>query len=122
MQATSSGWELKLERGPDGLVIQVCYPHPDCCEEPPLAEEVWKLLERHFVYRLVLELGEIDLLNSYLLGQLIVLHKRIRDHGGLLRLAGLSSMNRDVLKVHGLCDRFPVYSNREDAVMPRQPR
>ncbi len=125
MQAIAPGWGLKVDRGPDGLWVKVEQPHPDCLDDPPLAEEIWSLLERHFVYRLVLELDELDLLTSCLLGQLVVLHKRIREHGGMLRLAGLSPQNQEVLRVHGLDRRFPIYGTREEAVMgacPRRPR
>jgi hypothetical protein len=125
MSVLTPGWELKVERGPDCLWVRVGRLHPDCLDDPPLADEVWALLERHFVYRLVLELDEIELVNSFLLGQLVVLHKRLRERGGMLRLSGLSRLNQEVLRVHGLDGRFAVYSSRADAVMggsPRRPR
>ncbi len=125
MPALAPAWQLRVDRGPDGLWIRVGQPHPDCVEAPPLADLIWSLLERHFVYRLVLELDELDLLNSALIGQLVLLHKRIGERGGMLRLSGLSAYNLQVLRLHGLDGRFPIYQSRVDAVMggyPCRPR
>jgi hypothetical protein len=133
MPTIAPGWEVKVDRGPGWLWAKVCHPDPDCSDAPPLADELWSLLERHFVNRLLIELDDVDLLNSYLLGQLILLQKRIRQNGGLLRLSGLSSLNQEVLRTHnqevlrthGLEGYLPVYSNLGDAVtgcFPRRPR
>ena len=117
MPGIAPGWELELDRGPDWLLVRLKSPEADASDTPPLAAELWSLLERHFVYRLVLELDEISLLQSYLLGQLVVLDKRVREHGGLMRLCGLSSFNQQVLRSHGLDVRFPTYGDVVEAVM-----
>lgn len=124
MLGIAPGWKLELDRGPGWLLVKLKGPDGDASETPPLADEIWSLLERHFVYRLVLELDEIDLLHSYLLGQLVLLDKRVREHDGIMRLCGLSSFNRQVLRTHGLNVRFPIYDDLEEAVMggSRKPR
>jgi anti-anti-sigma factor len=121
MPAIAPAWELKVDRGPGWLWAKVCHPVPDCSEAPPLADLLWSLLQRHFIYRLVIELDDLDLLSSYLLGQLILLQRRIRERGGLLRLSGVSPFNQEVLRTHGLQGYLPVYGNREEAVMGRVP-
>ncbi len=125
MLAIAPGWELKVDRGPDWLWVKIEHPEPYGVDTPPLAEEIWSQLERHFVYRLVLDMGDVEVIDSYLIGQLVMLDRRIREHGGLLRLAGLNPFNRDVLRTHGLDKRFPLYGTLTDAVMgacPRKPR
>jgi len=125
MPLIAPGWVLKVERGPGWLWVKVEHPDRLGSDSPPLAEQVWSLMERHFVCRLVLELDALDLLNSFLIGQLVVLDKRIGQRGGLMRLSGLSPSNRTVLRTHGLEGRFPVYGDLTDAVMgacPRRPR
>ena len=77
------------------------------------------LLQEHLSHRLVLELDQIDVLGSHLIGQLVLLHKWISEHDGVLRLCGLSTRNRRVLKRCHLEGRFPPYGNRMDAVMCR---
>ena len=117
MQAIAPGWELEVERGPGWLLVKLGCPDKDASDSPPLADELWSLLERHFVYRLVLEMDQIELLHSYLLGQLVLLQKRVRDHEGVMRVCGLSAFNQEVLQRHGLASRFPVYGDLEEAVM-----
>ena len=91
-----------------------------------MADGLWELLQRHFTYWLVLELDQIEVLNSYLIGQLVRLYKLIRAHDGVMRLCGLSAYNRRVLQISRLDDRFLPYRDRQEAVMgccrPRLPR
>ena len=113
------GWELAVERGPDWLFVRISNPDADGSESPPLAARLESLLQEHLSHRLVLELDQIDVLGSHLIGQLVLLHKRISEHDGVLRLCGLSPRNRRVLKRCHLDGRFPPYGNRMDAVMCR---
>jgi anti-anti-sigma regulatory factor len=125
MLAIAPGWELKVERGPEWLLVKVTNPDPDSHETPPLADQLWLLLERHFVYRMVLDLDEIGLLHGRLLSQLVLLQKRIHDREGMLRLIGISPDNQEVIEACGLSDRLLVYPCREDAIMghlPTKPR
>jgi len=126
MFAIAPGWELEVDRGPDWLLVRVKSTDGDAADAPPLAEAIWSLLRRHFTYRLVLELDEIDLLGSYLIGQLVQLYRSIREHDGVMRLCGLSPYNLQVLQTCRLDDRFLPYHDREEAVMgcsrPRHPR
>jgi anti-anti-sigma factor len=126
MLAIAPGCELDVERGPDWLLVRVAnldLAEPDV---PPLAERVWRVLQQHFTYRLVLELDQVCLLTSRLIGQLVQLHRRIEEHGGVMRLCGLSSQNCDVLHTCRLDDRLTAYEDRRAAVMgrerPLQPR
>jgi anti-anti-sigma factor len=122
MPAIAPGWDMKVDRGPGWIWAKVNRPDPDCSDSPPLADQLWSLLERHFTYRLLIELEDVNILNSFLLGQLILLQRRIRDRGGLMRLSGVSPFNQEVLRTHGLDGYLPVYSSFEDAVMGRIPR
>jgi len=118
------GWELTVMRGPDSLWVKVGNPEGPS-PESDLAEQLWSLLEQHFVYRLVLDLSEIESLDRKLLGHLLALQRRIRHHVGLMRLCGLSLANQRLVDSYGLNDRFPRYDDLEQAVMgswPRNPR
>jgi len=125
MLAIAPGWELKVERGPGCIWVRIEHQEPDCSDDPPLAEQVWALMERHFVSRLVLDLGGVDLLDGYLVGQLETLERQIGEHAGMIRLTGLSPCHQEALRCYGLEGRFPIYGNLNDAVMggcPRRPR
>jgi len=124
MPTTVPAWELTVDRGPDSLWVKVNNPEVPP-EAPPLAGYLWSLLERHFTYRLVLDLTEVRALDRKLLSELLRLQRRIRQHNGLMRACGLSPACQRVLRRHGLDGRFPCYGSLEDAVMgswPRNPR
>jgi hypothetical protein len=125
MPAIATGWELEVHRGPGWLLVKPSCPSEDLVEHAPLADQVWSLLECHFVYRLVLELDDVRIVDSHLIGQMLALHRRIRSRGGVMRVCGLSSFNQKVLRMHGLIDRFPAYGDLREAVMgsgPCKPR
>jgi anti-anti-sigma factor len=69
----------------------------------------------------VVELEDLTLLRSWLIGQLINLHKRVTAQGGTMRIAGLSDDNQEVLRMCRLEDRFPQYPSRANAVMGWRP-
>jgi anti-anti-sigma factor len=117
MVSVSEGWKLDVERGPDWLFVRLHNPPAIGQEGEPLAEQLWSLLEQHFMYRLVLELDDVQALRSSLIGQLVLLYKRIHQRGGMLRICGLGEAQRQALRSTRLDERFPCYKDREDAVM-----
>lgn len=113
-------WAMDIDRGPDWLFVKLVPPQGDHGEFA-LAEMIWQKLEQCFCYRVVLELDEIGYLRSWMIGELVRLHKRVSTHGGMLRLSGVSHEAETVLRICRLADRFPSYRNRTDAVMGYRP-
>lgn len=130
MYELAPGWEMDVERGPDCLVVRLgkadLEPEEGGLEEGvALAEQLWNLLQQHFVCRLVLEMDQVPFLSSHLIGQLVLLHKRLYNEGGFLRLCGISEGGRQALAVSRLSACFPDYRDRYEAVggfRPSQPR
>lgn len=126
MPTTIAGWELEVERGPGWLFVKPHWSEPD--ESPEvhsLADQIWSLLEQHFVYRVVLDLDEMGNLDPPALAQLVKLYRRCHDHGGCMRLCGLNPYNRRLLRLRGLSGLFPAHESPEEAVMGfsrRKPR
>jgi len=121
MVEISTGWNFQIERGPDWLFVKLRSPNLPDDHSAPLAEVLWSILEQHFTYRVVLELEDLNFLQSYVVGQLVMLQKRVHAHGGVLRVCGLSEMNRKVLESCHLNQCFPNFADREDAVMHPRP-
>jgi hypothetical protein len=120
---TMPGWTLETERGPDWLFIRPIPPaNVMQSGEVEFAEAIWERMDQQFCYRVVLEMDRIPLLRSWLIGQLVLLHKRVAAHDGLMRLAGMSDGNQDVLHMVRLADRFPQYVDRGAAVMGWRPK
>src|SRR5262245_21128467 len=92
-------WTMDIDRGPDWLFIRLSPPRHGDTGEIRLAEMIWQKLEQCFCYRMVLELDDVGMLRSWMVGELVRLHKRVTTHGGMLRLCGLSKTNEDVLRI-----------------------
>jgi anti-anti-sigma factor len=126
MLAVAPGCELDVERGPDWLLVRIASVDADPADGLSLADQLWEVMQRHFIYRMVLEIDRIPVLNSYLIGQLVLLRRRVEEHRGVIRLCGLSPYNRRVLQTTRLDSLFLPYRTREEAVLgcsrPRQPR
>jgi len=119
------GWGVDVERGPDWLFVRVHCDRDHCWDAPPLAETVWSLLEQHFTRRVVVELDDVELLHSGLIGELARLHKRVVATHGVMKICGLSQPNRETLHTTRLDEQFGSYADRTEAVLghrPRQPR
>lgn len=121
MLATKKSWSVEFDRGPDWLFAKVICPAGADMSDCRLAEVIWQALEQQFLQRCVIEMDLVEHLRSVLIGQIVLLHKRLTSHGGLLRLSGLTLRQIEVLEVTGLEDRFPAFQNREQAVMGRMP-
>lgn len=121
MANTATAWKLEVERGPGCLFVQL-EPSPEALPTwDGLADHLWELLEGQFTYRIVLDMRDVEIMNSTLIGQLVMLHKRVHTHEGMLRLCHLSEANQQVLQGIRMLDRFPNYANREQAVMGHRP-
>ena len=120
MSHVACDWPLEVERGPDWLFVRM-HPPQDADLEPDLAGTVWDLLEKHFTYRVVLEMDDVEMLSSHMIGQLILLQKRIHQQGGVLRLCGLREQALESLHLCRLDGGLPNYRDREHAVMGSRP-
>ena len=119
------GCAVELDRGPGWLFVRLQGTSPRDLEGVDFAERIWQLLEQEFGHRVVLELDAIELLQSSLVGELVLLHKRVCTRDGVMRVCGLSDSNYEVLRTNRLHHRFPRFQTREEAVMgnhPKQPR
>ena len=106
-------WGVDVDRGPDWLFLRL---RPGSMEPERVADKLWSLADRHFIYRLVVEMEDVDILPSWLMGQLVVLHKRVLQRDGALRLCGLSDACARALHFCRLDQALPTYECREDAV------
>ena len=121
----ATGWTVGIERGPDWLFVQLKCDEHSAGEPAELAENLWELLQCHMGHRMVVELAEVDHVTSALLGQLVLLSKRLHKEGGLLRLCGVNEQGEQSIRAARLERLFPCYGDRGAAVRgerPRQPR
>ncbi|MCE5266412.1 MAG: STAS domain-containing protein [Planctomycetaceae bacterium] len=121
MGAITCGCELDVQRGPDWLLVKVNRYDPAEPDLAGLAERITSVLEQHFTYRLVLQLERVPVLDSVLIRQLLALHRWIEEHGGVMRVCGLSPYNRQVLHSCQLDQELLPYRDYHEAVMGAPP-
>ena len=105
--------EMEVVRGPDWLIVRVQIDREDVDQ---FSELIWDLVEKHFVYRLVLEMDDVAFMPSVMMGQLVMLQKRLLQHDGSLRLSGLSPECEEALHFCRLDHTLSHFDTREDAI------
>jgi anti-anti-sigma factor len=116
MLVSSSDCEFEVDRGPDWLFVKI-KGLDSGASAPALANNLWSLAEQNFTYRLLLELDEVEVLDSHLIDQLLTLRDLVGEREGVLRLCGLSPENKRVLRACCLDNRLRTYDDRQDAVL-----
>jgi hypothetical protein len=112
------GLEMDVDRGPNWLFVKLRAKEKDPLDEvPQIAEKLWSISTRHFIYRLVLELEELEELPSGMMTQFVELQKRLAQCGGALRICGLSPECEESLHSFQLDSALPNHPSREKAVM-----
>ena len=83
------GFKLSVDRGPNWLFVKLRPKRRFAADCAQIADELWSIASRHFIYRVVLELEEFDQLPAELIEQLVILQERLMQCGGSLRICGL---------------------------------
>ena len=111
------GLELNVDRGPNWLFVKLRSKEEAVPAVPQIADKLWSISSRHFIYRLVLELEDLDEMPSGMMGQLVLLQSRLAQCGGALRICGLSPECEEALQSCQLDSALPNHASREAAVM-----
>lgn len=121
----SPSWTTDVERGPNWLFLRLHAPEKKASDSNDLADVVWQTMQQHLAQRVVLEMDDLKMLNSRLIGQLVQLQKRISSQGGILKVCGLNEAGQAALHSTRLDSQLPCYRDRTEALMgkrPAQPR
>ena len=119
------GWNAELNQGPNWLVVRLSNATSPSASSAPLADALWTVMRQQFTQRLVIDLDQIPLVESYMISELLRLQTRIRSEGGLLRLCGVSEQIQNALRVSKLGGQLPQYQTPVDAMKgfrPAKPR
>ena len=111
------GLELNVDRGPNWLFVKLRAKEDATGNVPQIADKLWSISTRHFIYRLVLELEDFEKMPSGMMGQLVLLQTRLAQCGGALRICGLSPECEETLQSCHLDSALPNHASREAAVM-----
>jgi len=108
--------QLKLStRTEDGILVVDCNGRIVFGEESSLLRDtVKKLLPEN--NRIVLNLGEVNYIDSGGLGTLVALHTSAQKASGTIKLASLTKRVGDLLQVTKLLTVFDVYDSEAEAI------
>jgi anti-sigma B factor antagonist len=87
----------------------------DVATSPTLRERLIDLVNDGGT-RLVLDLEAVDFLDSTGLGTIVSILKRVRTHGGDLRLVCTEARIRRLFEITGLDKAVPLYASLDDAI------
>lgn len=111
------GLELNVDRGPNWLFVKLRSRGTAPSAVSQLADKLWSIASRHFIYRLVLELDDLDAMPSGMMAQLVLLQEKLHQCDGALRICGLSHECEETLCNCHLHISLPNHTSREHAVM-----
>jgi hypothetical protein len=111
------GLELNVDRGPNWLFVKLRSKDDARKEVPQIADKLWSISSRHFIYRLVLELDDLQEMPNGMMGELARLQERLAQCGGALRICGLSPECEEAIHSCHLDSALPNHASREAAVM-----
>jgi anti-sigma B factor antagonist len=81
-----------------------------------LGQELFRLVETDGRRRLLLDFSAVDFLSSAALGKLITLDKKMKSHGGFLKLANIRSEIYEVFAITKLNRLFDIRKDEADAL------
>lgn len=96
----------RVERHDDRAVVHLS-GEVDLATCPRLRDVLAELIDAG-IYHLVVDLEQVSFLDSSGIGVLMGAHRRIREHGGSLRLAAPSAPVRRVLELTGVPTVLPI--------------
>ena len=110
-----------VDRGPNWLFVRL---PPEALtagrhahgKKAALADRLWELSSRHFTYRLVLELQDIDEIDDHAAEELHRLRRMLAEQGGALRLCGLPAKCSKKLRHSRRSEVLESHDSRIDAV------
>jgi hypothetical protein len=114
----ANGLRCDIKRGPNWLFVRL---HPSDALASSMAEaqqwgdELWGICQRHFTYRLVMELDEVADLSEEMSDELAHLELRLAERGGALRLCGMSAECEQ--RLDPAHSTLMNHSSRRDAVL-----
>jgi len=115
MLCVDQGYELDVVRGPGSLSVKVNKLRHDPENRPALGHDLWALMEQHFIYRMLLDLERVEVVDDYLVDELLHLSRSIHQHDGTLHICGLSERNQRILREGFHEEAVSCYQSSEEA-------
>ena len=108
--------DLKIEVDEkDGVVLLKLNGEVDVYTAPKLKSRLVDLVDQG-KFKIIVDLEEVDFMDSSGLGVLVGGLKRVRSHDGAIALICTQENILKIFRITGLVKVFPIFENREQAV------
>jgi len=109
----------RLDVSEVGDVTVVRFRDPKIIEDiniQELGQEMFRLVEEDHREKLVLNFSSVNFLSSAALGKLITLDKKVKNHGGVLKLSNIRPEIYEVFAITKLNRLFDIKDDEADAL------
>ncbi len=108
--------DLKIDIGEkDGVVVLKLDGEVDVYTAPKLKSRLVDLVDQG-KFKIVVDLEEVDFMDSSGLGVLVGGLKRVRSHDGAIALVCTQENILKIFRITGLVKVFPIFENQDQAV------
>lgn len=117
MASSPSQQWLKVEPLADTAVVR--FLQPRILDEElidHIGQELFRLIEQEGCRRMVLDFARVEVVSTHMLGELLVLHKRMRAAAGRLALCEFRPSLREVFEVLKLPAVLHTYDTEDEAL------
>lgn len=111
-----------VTRGPNWLFVKLHPAHASAATSESAARwrsELYDICRKHFTYRLVVEMHEVDQLSTDMASELDALRRELAEHEGALRVCGMRPHCEESLRGSHLGAALRNHQTRESAVLGR---
>ena len=110
---------MKLEHeiiNKEVLKIKLCHNHLDASVTTDLKNELLAYVDEHKLYQVMLDLNEVEFIDSSGLGTLLAVMRELVTKNGTLKLASLTSPVRTMVELVRLHRIMEIYNTNEAAI------
>jgi anti-sigma B factor antagonist len=106
LSGAPSEFRVSVSEASDSVVVAVS-GELDVASAPALRQELYRVIDQH-ANKVVVDLAEMEFIDSTGLGVLVGALKRVKEQGGALELRALSPSARRVFDITGLSKAFTI--------------
>jgi anti-anti-sigma factor len=114
------GFASREERG---IVVLDCKGELDMEFSVKLGGELFRILDEHPGRNMLLNIHEVDIINSYCLTLLLALRSRLEERGRRMAICSPKKYIKKILEFADFVNPFEIYENEDHAIdaLSRQP-
>lgn len=107
---------LSYERNKkDSVMVLKVKGNLDAMTAPEIRQEIEKIVDENCL-KVVVDLSDLQLIDSSGVGAIVSLFKRIRTKGGNVKIAGIQGQPKEIFRLLGLEKAFGISKTVEEAI------